>query len=239
MDEKAPMLTIPRRVYPAYREVIIAETEAWLSSHRCRPGTSVITSLPDYSEVHPQGGFKNFEQWSVWFVRLTAQILGWLPPESYGIFFQSDVRFDNRWVDKSYLLLEGAHKTKAQLVWRKVICRRPPGSISAGRPTYSHMLCFYTGKVPKILRPGPDVISDCGHKTWSRAMGSVACHVACRFLVEESASTLVFDPFCGEGSVLAAANDWGLGAYGLDISPNRVARSREAIVSSSLPLPRP
>jgi hypothetical protein len=219
-----------KRIYPAYREVFVAETEGWLKSHQSWPLTSVITSLPDFSEVHPEGGYQNFKQWEVWFVRLVSQILDWIPPESYGIFFQSDVRLENRWIDKSYLLLEGAKQTQTELAWRKIICRLPPDSISAGRPTFSHMLCFYKGKAPKILRPGPDVISSSGPQTWSRGMGLKACQVACRFLVEESSSVHVFDPFCGEGMVLATANFWGLGAYGLDISPHRVARSRQAVI---------
>lgn len=39
--------------------------------------------------------------------------------------------------------------------------------------------------------------------------------------VEEEAPAMVFDPFCGHGSILAMANAWGLDAFGIDINFRR------------------
>jgi len=62
------------------------------------------------------------------------------------------------------------------------------------------------------------VLPDGGHKPWSRAMGVLACRAACRYLQDETATTLVVDPFCGHGTVLAVANEVGLDAIGVDTS---------------------
>ena len=45
------------------RVVVHGEALAWLAAHPADPGTSVITSLPDVSEV----GLA-FDAWRVWFI---------------------------------------------------------------------------------------------------------------------------------------------------------------------------
>jgi hypothetical protein len=56
--------------------------------------------------------------------------------------------------------------------------------------------------------------------------GVSACRVACRFLLEETTSRVVVDPFCGRGTVLAVANAMGLDALGVDISAKRCRAAR-------------
>jgi DNA modification methylase len=51
-----------------------------------------------------------------------------------------------------------------------------------------------------------------------KATGVEACALACRFLLAETATRLVVDPFCGQGTVLAVANALGLDAVGVDHS---------------------
>ena len=61
-------------------------------------------------------------------------------------------------------------------------------------------------------------------------MGEDACRVACRFLVENTSTRVVADPFCGKGSVLAMANSMGLDALGVDLSEKRCKAARRAVV---------
>ncbi len=203
--------------WPAWRRVYQAEACGWLRDQAADSGTSIVTSLPDVSEVPPH----KFELWRDWFIGTAAQIMNWVPTDGQVIFFQSDVRHHHIWVDKSYLLQCAAANAKANLVWHKIVCRRPPGTIAAGRPSYSHMLCFTRGTVVTPERPGPDVLPDAGVMSWSRAMGAKACMVACRYLRDETRTRVVVDPFCGEGAVLAAANQLGLASIGVDLSARR------------------
>ena len=46
------------------RTVVQAEALAWLSEHPAAEGTSVVTSLPDRSELPAL----DFEAWRAWFV---------------------------------------------------------------------------------------------------------------------------------------------------------------------------
>jgi hypothetical protein len=52
---------------PPTREIIQAEALAWMAENPAPPGTSVITSLPDVSEVPERG----FEGWKAWFGEAT------------------------------------------------------------------------------------------------------------------------------------------------------------------------
>lgn len=192
---------------------------------------SVVTSLPDHSEL-PQ---LDFDGWRAWFVAAARQVMRWTPDGGVAIFYQSDVRHRGAWVDKGYLVMRAAEEEGATLSWHKIVCRRPPGTVSLGRPSYSHMLCLsraplaprQTGVVPE---PGPDVLADAGAMTWSRAMGVSACEVACRFIQTRTTSRVIVDPFCGRGTVLAVAEASGFEVIGVDVSARRCKAARNLTV---------
>lgn len=209
------------------RQIIQAEARAWLAEHPAPEGTSVITSLPDVSEVPERG----FDGWQAWFGETARAVLRWVPAPGLTLFFQSDIRYRGRWVDKGYLVQRAAELEGATLIWHKIVCRRPPGSIAHGRATYSHLLCFAREPRPEVTHPGPDVIPDAGHMPWSKAMGVEACRLACRFLCEESQTKLVVDPFCGHGTALAVANHFGFDALGIELSARKVRAARRLVLN--------
>ena len=64
--------------------------------------------------------------------------------------------------------------------------------------------------------------------SWARAMGSDACNAAVEYVLaaglgdeEGGEPPVVFDPFCGCGSVLAAANAYGVEAVGVELCRKR------------------
>jgi hypothetical protein len=169
-----------------------------------------------------------FDGWRTWFVDAARQVIRWVPADGVAIFFQSDIRHEGAWIDKSYLVMRAAEEERAKLVWHKIVCRKPPGTIAQGRSSYSHMLCVTRGPLTAApTRPGPDVLADAGAMSWRRAMGEAACRVACRYLRDETSTRLVVDPFCGEGSILAAANAYGFEALGVELSIKRCRRALE------------
>jgi hypothetical protein len=204
------------------RTIIQGEALAWLANHPALPGTSVITSLPDVSEVPERG----FEGWKTWFGEAARAVLRWVPDSGLAIFFQSDIRYRGTWVDKGYLVQRAAELEQSTLIWHKIVCRRPAGTIGHGRATYSHLLCFARAPRGDVRRPGPDVLADAGHMPWSKAMGVEACRLACRFLREESETRLVVDPFCGHGTALAVANYFGFDALGVELSTRKCRAAR-------------
>jgi len=206
------------------RQVLQAEALAWLDANHPDAYASVVTSLPDVSELPDL----DFDAWRAWFVGAVRQVIRWVPDEGVAIFYQSDVREGGEWIDKGYLVMRAAEEEVAHILWHKIVCRRAPGTIALGRPSYSHMIAISKGARAKPRKPGPDVLPDAGFMPWSRAMGVNACRVACAYLRDETPTRVVVDPFCGRGTVLAIANDMGFDAVGIDISAKRCRAARGA-----------
>lgn len=213
------------------REIVQADALDWMNTNQASSAMSVITSLPDVSEVS-----MSLDTWRVWFIDAAARTLRWLGAarsDGLVIFYQSDIRLEGRWIDKGYLVMRALEEADASLIAHKIVCRSPPGTISLGRPSYSHMICARPGPSSALRRPGPDVIPDAGHSPWSRAMGTLACRVALELVRDETSTRTIVDPFCGRGTVLAAANTMGFDAIGVDISAKRCRAARALVIGAA------
>jgi hypothetical protein len=213
----------------AERAVVHGDGVAWLKAASLGPGHAIVTSLPDSSEVPKLG----FDGWREWFVDTASLACLSVAPASVAIFFQTDVKREGTWVDKSYLCQRGAEKAGAALLWHKIVCRAPAGVTTFGRPAYAHLLCF-----SRQLRLAPgqssaDVLPRLGQMTWARAMGLEACNATCRFLQTHTACHTVVDPFCGLGTMLAVANAHGLNAVGVELSQKRATRARTLVLPAA------
>ena len=185
-----------------------------------------MTSLPDHSEVPALG----VDGWKRWFVDTVALACRAVADDAVAIFFQTDVKHDGRWIDKGHLVHAGADAAGSHLLWHKIACRVPPGAITFGRPSYAHVLCVSR---EARLAPGQstaDVLPGLGEMTWSRAMGADVCRAGAAFLVAHTTARAVVDPFCGVGTMLAAANEVGLDAIGVELSRRRAARARKLVL---------
>jgi hypothetical protein len=210
----------------ASRLVVQGDALAWMREHPADEGTSVITSLPDVSELP---GAPGIDGWRSWFIDAARQVIRWVPASGVAIFFQSDIRDGGAWIDKGYLVARAAEHEAAPLLWHKIVCRQPAGTATPGRPSYSHMIAVARGPHPRPRQPGPDVLPDAGFMSWSRAMGVEACRVACRYLRDETATRTIVDPFCGRGTVLAVANEMGFASLGIDVNARRCRAARNAV----------
>lgn len=204
------------------RVVHTGDGVAWLEQAELSPDHALVTSLPDSSELPRLG----FDGWRRWFVQTSALICRSVAPSAVAIFYQTDVKRDGRWVDKSHLVQLGADEAEVACLWHKVVCRAPAGTITFGRPAYAHLMCFSAELRLDPARSTPDVVPRLGKMTWARAMGLSACGAALDFLERSTACRTVVDPFCGIGTVLAAANARGLSAIGVERSPKRAERAR-------------
>ncbi len=211
------------------RTVECAEAVAWLTGREQLSGCSVITSLPDVSEFPTL----SLAEWKQWFVRTAALVMAKVPEDGAALFYQTDVKKAGAWVDKGYLISKAAEQAGCETLFHKMVCRKPPGTVTFGRPAYSHLLGFSRGLRVDLGRATPDVLPEAGEVTWTRGMGVQACLAACRFVLEHTKSRTVVDPFCGHGTVLAVANALGLDAVGVELSRKRAQKARSLRVAAS------
>lgn len=208
---------MPSRVVHCEDGVAFIERSRFPADH------AVVTSMPDHSEVPSLG----VEGWKRWFTDTAAACCRAVADDAVAVFYQTDVKHDGRWIDKSFLVQSGATFAGSSLLWHKLVCRVPPGTTTFGRPAYAHLLAFSR---ERRLLPGAstaDVLPALGTMTWSRAMGTDACAAVVKFLLTIG-TRVVVDPFCGQGSMLAAANNAGMDAIGVELSRRRAARARAA-----------
>lgn len=205
------------------RIVYCEDALVWLLSQDVLPNSSLVASMPDISEF-PH--FDTFE-WKTWFTETAELILSKTPEDGVTIFYQSDIKVQGEWFDKGYLCQKAAEKLGHRLLWHKIVCRTSPGIATFGRPSYSHLLCFSKKlRLTDLSKSSADVLPELGEKTWERGMGLATCLSIAKFILEQTQTKTVINPFCGEGSMLAAANALGLEAIGIERSPKRAEKSR-------------
>jgi hypothetical protein len=207
------------------RDVYCADSTEWMRSRGVIPGASAVTSLPDVSEVGLE-----LNAWRHWFSRCVVQVIDAIEPSAAAVFFQSDIKRNGTWIDKGALVTRVAEDAGANVLFHKIVCRCPPGTITYGRPGYTHLIAVSRAfSCPEVL-PIPDIIVDAGRQPWVRAMGIRAAAHAVRFVRDFVKSQTIFDPFCGVGTVLAVANTLGLHALGVEKSRKRAEQSRSLAV---------
>lgn len=210
------METEPKRV------VECADAVPWMRARGVIAGACAVTSLPDVSEV----GLA-LPVWREWFLDAVRLVVDAVPAESAAIFFQSDIKRDGVWIDKGALVMRAAEEAGARVLFHKIVCRRPPGMLTNGRPGFTHFIAVSRAlKCPDVLAI-PDVIADAGEQKWVRAMGVRAAGHAVRFAREVVGAKVIFDPFCGVGTVLAVANALGLDALGVEKNRKRAEQAQE------------
>jgi hypothetical protein len=240
-----PIIAQPGRFHMKYKyneeqtnnakyEIICADAVQWLNSQTVLDGY-VVTSLPDYSEMQ----HLTLEQWKEWFTNTVQLICEKMPSDSTCIFYQTDVKITHQaqygekkrvvceeYIDKSYLCQLGASRANVKLLWHKNFLLSYVGAVKFGRPNFSHMLCFGKDKVDKLEQFSlPDVL-DRGDMIYPKATGINACLIA-MFHCKNAGAKTIIDPFCGKGSILLAANYFGLDAIGVDIGTTRCREAKK------------
>jgi hypothetical protein len=210
--------------------VVCADAIPWLRERGVIAGACAVTSLPDVSEVGVA-----LAVWRQWFLDAVRLVVDAVPRESAAIFFQSDIKRDGEWIDKGAMVTRAAEDAGARILFHKIVLRRPAGTLTAGRPGFTHFIAVSRAmKCPDVLAI-PDVIADAGAQKWVRAMGVRAAGHAVRFARDFVGPVLgrepvVVDPFCGVGTVLAVANTLGLGAIGVERNRKRAEEARALVV---------
>ena len=116
----------PRAQEPgsAQREVFVADATQWLPAQGVIAGASVITSLPDVTELVGM----TRAQWSPWFVDAAELCARATDPDGLCVFYQTDAKVEGQWFDKGALVREGALRAGLRTVFHHIVLRAPPGA---------------------------------------------------------------------------------------------------------------
>lgn len=195
---------------------------AWLAERPGLEDSSVIATIPDVSELGV-----SLERWREFFFAAARAALLAAPPDGLALFMQTDIKHEGRWVSKAGLVLRVADELEVPLLFHKIVCRRPPGSLIHGRPGYSHILAFSRRARDDADRPTPDVLPDLGVMPWSHSIGTRAAEAAVTAVRRLSpATTRIIVPFCGIGTILAVANARGFDVVGIERNRKRAEAAR-------------
>lgn len=206
------------------RKVFCEDAIKWLNEYSIDDKSSMVASMPDYSEF-PE---LKIHEWKEWFINTAKLIIEKTHEDQVSVFYQSDIKHNGVWVDKSYLIMKAAESAGVELLWHKMICRVPAGMVTFGRPSYSHIICFSKKLKIDVQKSTADIIPTMGEKIWERGMAPEACVLISKFIKNETTSNTIINPFCGMGSMLAVANSFDLNAIGIERGTKR-ARTAEKI----------
>ncbi len=198
----------------ATKTIIRADVLEWLEGATLGAGQAIVASIPDAAEL-PNSAH---EPWAAWFSRVAEEVFARAHEDSPLIFYQSDVRYAGTWVDKSFLVQSAAKRHGASLLQHRIVCRRPAGTITFGRATYSHLLMFSKSLRNSHRYGYSDVIPDGGPSPWIRGIGLYACEAIVRMIRQESTCDTLVHLFSGKGLLLELARRSGLHAVGVDLS---------------------
>ena len=202
--------------------MIHGDAVEWLAANPGAPHTSVIASLPDVSELGV-----TLERWRDFFLAAARAALLATADDGLCVFVQTDNKRDGLWVSKAGLTLRVADELEIPLVFHKIVCRRPPGSLVHGRPGYTHVLAFSRRARDDAARPTADVLGGPGDMPWSHSIGTAAAALAVDAVRRLAPATIrVVVPCCGLGTILAVANDRGLDVVGIERNRKRAEAAR-------------
>jgi len=213
------------------REVICCDAFEKLPS--IRSAKAIITSLPDASEV--ECGLSGYEEW---FTRGVRTVLGSVASKGVAVFYQGDRKHSGMLLSKASLLCNASASLGFRLLWHKIVLRNRPGAINLYRPSYLHMMAF--SRSLKAGKATPDIIER-GETVYENGMGINAALTAVRFAVQVAQAQVIYDPFCGRGTVLAVANAIGCNSIGFDIDEHQCAHARTLRIKAfrSVPVGKP
>jgi DNA methylase len=187
------------------RTVINADATDFLRDAKSFP--AVVTSLPDAEETNME-----LPKWREWFIGCVKTIAA--KTDTYAIFYQTDRKADGVLHSKAALVFKAAELAGANVVWHKIVLRRQPGGIDLFRPGFTHLICL--SKKGKSGKATADVFER-GKMIYDNSMGLNAARVALGFIKDVGKTLLIVDPFCGRGTILAAAEKMGMDSVGVDI----------------------
>lgn len=196
------------------RKIIVADSLQWLKKLHDKSIPNILTGICDLDETDMEmTGYLDF------FNRVVQLIFNKVDPDGYVVFIQTDRKYQRQWIDKSFIISDIANRNGFKMAWHKIILHREVGRTDLHRPTYAHMLCYTVNGTTGSAFPDVLPVSS---KLYKNGTPILAARSALEFIKQyNKVSSLVLDPFVGQGTVPAIANALGMDSIGIDIDPEQ------------------
>jgi hypothetical protein len=204
----------------AKRDLLVADSIEYLRNNSQLGYSYFVTSLPDLEEVGLD--LPNYE---IFLDKAVRTIIGAIEDSGnengIAIFYQTDRKYRGSIIDKKYAISRIFYEYDYRLILSKIVLKAEPGTINLFRPNYSNLFGF--SRKSNSGKATPDVIYS-GELVYPNATGKNAAKTAIEFVKSKDPNAIIVDPFCGQGTILRAANDLGLDSFGIDIDPKQIDR---------------
>lgn len=198
-------------MFEGERIVICEDAHKWLPDNKnlgC-----IITSMPDMEEVG-----LDMDAWLIWVKKTCGLLMQSLDETGLIFFYQTDRKYKGTVIDKKSLITQQFVEAGYKNILSKIVLKQEPETANLYRPTYTNLFCF--SKTVLAGKATPDVIY-AGKMLYKNAMGFNAVKACIDFVQDKTDHKCIYDPFCGQGSVLKIANLSGFNAVGVDIDQNQ------------------
>ncbi len=203
------------------REVVCGDAFEWLLDPANQGLGPVVTSPPDAAEIELA-----ITEWVPWFRKALVASLVAADPHP-AVFYVTDRKYERVWHSKAQMVHDAAQRYGYRVLWHKIALRRDVGAVDLHRPGYSHLIAVGgPGTGPGVATP--DVFHR-GPVLYSNGMGTRAAFRAVTW-AKEAGHEWVVNPFCGRGTVLAAAYAVGLNSVGIDNDPAQCRYAEEVVL---------
>ncbi|KAL0207370.1 hypothetical protein P9112_011998 [Eukaryota sp. TZLM1-RC] len=217
------------RVSHCHRTVHCGDSLTLLKDPSLSFAGSLIFSPPDIAEVFAQ--FNSILKYKTFFNQALELASHKLVKNDFlvAIFTPRYWTEDNKlhFIDKATWLISKASSLGFHLLQSKVVLNDNPTRKSTHYCNYSNLIIMqkqnnsYTN-IPEFLT---DVIDPQREKSWVKGFYLDVISDVMQFFVTNGVTSM-FDPFCGTGSSLKAANDFGIDSVGIDIVEDYVEKAR-------------
>ncbi len=195
------------------RTVICGDSLTLLYKKEFKNQKCIITSLPDPEEI----GIV-ISDYTLWICETCNALIESMNDDGVIFFYQTNRKYKGKVIDKNFLITNMFQQSNFNKIFEKIVLRQEPEIINRYRPTYTNLFAF--SHTQTAGQPTADVIY-AGEMLYKNAMGMNAIKVCMDYVGIHYENPTVFDPFCGQGSVLKVANQYGFDAIGIDIDPEQ------------------